>query len=64
MAYKAFRTGFTYREIFEMLWSWDPDTTTWKYKGRNIVLGKWHQIKKEHWANHVEFCGKEEPCPF
>lgn len=45
--YQEFRTGLTFKDVFYMLWSWDSDSSTWKYKRRNTVLGKWHQIKKE-----------------
>lgn len=45
--YAQFRTGLTYRDVYEMLWSPDEDRATWRHKSRGVVLGKWHQIKRE-----------------
>ena len=58
--YKDFRTGFSYYDVFLMYWSADSDPNTWKYKRRSTVLGKWHQIKKELWEQHLNgYCVKE-----
>jgi hypothetical protein len=45
--YGRFRTGFTYHEVYHMMWQ-HPQ------KRRNTILGSWHQLKKELWSRHVE----------
>jgi len=52
ITYKDFRSGFTYREVYVMLMDYSEDNADWKYKRRNTILGKWHQMKKEAWAHH------------
>lgn len=54
--YRNLRTGLTYQQVYEMLWSYNDDPSTWRYKRRHTVLGKWHQLKLELWAEHVEGC--------
>jgi len=58
ITYKRFTTGFKYHEVYLMYWSPDRDSSTWKYKRRNTVLGKWHEIKKDMWNRHID-----EECP-
>lgn len=61
------RTGLTYAEVFELLWSYHEDPDTWRYKRRHTVLGKWHQIKMELWEQHVAACNAqaaEDRVPF
>jgi len=48
-----------YRDVYDMLWSADPDPTTWRHKRRHTVLGLWHQLKKEMWKEHLAACGQE-----
>lgn len=65
LAYQDFRTGLTFQDVKSMFWVNDPDSATWKYKRRNTVLGKWHQIKQELWARHLDGCAKDhEEVPF
>ena len=59
LAYDDMRTGHTYQSIYEMLWSGNEDSSTWVYKRRLTILGKWHQIKLEMWDDHVEMCRRE-----
>jgi hypothetical protein len=47
--WRAFKTGMSYRDVYYMLSSPDPDTSTWHYKRRGTVLGMWHAIKLEMW---------------
>lgn len=57
--YRQFRTGLTYRTVYQMLWSPSDDTRTWRHKGRRQVLGLWHQIKRdlyERYAGEVGSC--------
>lgn len=56
--YKNLRTGHSYQEVYVLLWVPNPDPRTWKYKRRHTVLGKWHQLKMELWAEHVEGCAQ------
>lgn len=56
VSYEAFRTGLTYRDVYWMLWSADPDPSTWRHKGRGSVLGKWRQMKREMYAYYVAAC--------
>ena len=60
LIYKHMRTGFTYSDIYMMLWDEYADRAKWRYKRRGTVLGKWHQIKKEMWSEHVEACAQEK----
>lgn len=53
MTYDEFRTGFTFREIRQMLWSYSDDPKDW-HKGvtRRTVLGKWREIKQQMWFEY------------
>ena len=59
MRYRDLRTGLNYQEVFELLMDYSEDATDWKYKRRNTVLGKWHEMKKEYWEYHTNLGG----CP-
>lgn len=50
--YKKFRTGFTFKEIRQMLWSYSSNPRDWKHITRHTVLGKWHEIKLEMWNQY------------
>lgn len=50
--YRDFRTGYRYRDVFEMLKDYSEDPADWRYKRRHTVLGYWHQIKLEMWEAH------------
>lgn len=54
--YSKFRTGLTYKDIYEMLWSNSPDPRHWRYKRRHTILGKWCQLKQEMWEEHIYCC--------
>ncbi len=56
LTYAEMRTGYTYRDVFQMLWSPSEDSQNWKYKGRHMVLGKWHQLKQDQWRMHLGEC--------
>lgn len=47
LQYGKFRTGFTYHEVYHMMWS-HPQ------KRRNTILGSWHALKKQLWERHIE----------
>ena len=54
LTYARFRTGLTYRQVYHLIFDR-------KHKRRRGVLGYWHQLKREMWAEHNEDC---EPVPF
>ena len=60
LKYRDFRTGLTYSAVRDTYWVADPDSAKWKYKRRNTVLGKWREIKKEMWAEHLYQCADME----
>ena len=39
-----------------MFWRADPNPETWRYKRRNTILGKWLEIKRSMWAQHILDC--------
>ncbi len=56
MTYGELRTGLTYGDVFLMLWSYSEDSSTWRYKGRHIVLGLWMSLKLDMWRAHLSEC--------
>lgn len=56
LTYAELRTGLTYADVYALLWSASDDRRTWRYKRRNTILGKWHEIKQELWAQHLDEC--------
>ncbi len=54
VSYEDFRTGLTYRDVFWMLWSGSDDPRDWRYKRRHAVLGMWHQLKQQLYAEYEE----------
>ena len=52
--YEAFRTGFTFSEVSQMLWSASEDPADWKYKRRNTVLGTWRMMKKQMYDQYLD----------
>lgn len=63
MRYGDFRTGLTYEDIFLMLWRPAGNPSEWIYKRRHTVLGKWNQVKREMWAQHLTECASRVPRP-
>jgi len=62
--YKAFRTGLTFQDVFQMVWSHSDDPKDWP-KGkaggrRHTVLGKWREIKLEMWDRYKNQTGEED----
>ncbi len=61
--YKAFRTGYTYHEVSDMLWhreEWHPAHHT---RRRHSVLGLWKQIKREMWDYYQHMRSSEVELP-
>ena len=54
LAYHDFRTGLTFKDVREMLWT--PGPPPWRQKRRRSVLGFWHQIKQIQWSQHIDEC--------
>jgi hypothetical protein len=55
--YDRFRTGLTYQDVWQMLWSPDPDPKNWRRKSKGVVLSLWRQLKEDMWA---ERCRRED----
>ncbi len=49
MTYRQFKTGLTYRDVYQMLWVHSEDSREWRYKRRATVLGFWHELKLQLW---------------
>lgn len=52
--YATFRTGLTFGDVRRMLWVHSPDPADWRYKRRRTVLGFWHQLKLQLWAQYID----------
>lgn len=52
--YDEFRTGLTFYDVRQMLWSWSDDNRDWPHVSRHTVLGKWRQIKLAMYAEYVD----------
>jgi hypothetical protein len=52
MTYEDFRTGLTFRDVRQMLWVASSDSSKWRHKRRNTVLGHWRAIKLAMWREH------------
>lgn len=65
--YHKFRTGLTYQDVSDMVWSYQDDPATWPKakatKRRPTVLGKWHQIKLEMYQEYLQNT-EEDDLPF
>lgn len=62
LTYSQLRTGFTFEDVYQMFWVGSEDPKDWKYKRRHTVLGKWHEIKLDMWAEHVYLCEESVSC--
>lgn len=60
IAYDEFRTGWTFKEVWMMFWMMNQDSSTWKNKRRNTVLGRWREIKRHMWQEHLHECMLED----
>jgi hypothetical protein len=60
LLYKYFGTGLTYSDVWLMMADHSEDSSEWKYKKRNTVLGKWFQVKQEMWKKHIRECGEQK----
>lgn len=56
LKYDDMRTGLTFADVKAMMFSGDPDPSTWRNRRRNGVLGFWRELKQQQWAMHVGQC--------
>lgn len=54
VGYDEFRTGLTYRDVWEMLRDDSEDPSRWKHKSRGTVLGLWHELKLQMWQQMLD----------
>jgi hypothetical protein len=54
LGYDDFRTGLTYRDVWQMLYDESDDSANWKYKRRGTVLGMWHELKLQMYAQAID----------
>lgn len=62
---KCAACGVTYGKFRTDVWMqfWNDSGTPqdqWPRKSRGIILGRWHEMKKELWAKHVSECAPRE----
>lgn len=43
-----------------MLWVHNDNPATWRYKRRRTVLGFWHQLKLQLWAQYLDAIDGED----
>ena len=60
LEYDDFPSGYSYDEIYEMMWKGDEDPSMWRNKNRHGVLGLWHEMKQTMWQEHVDQCEQME----
>ena len=56
--YDKFRTGLTYRDVWEMMRDDSRDAGRWRYKTRGVVLGMWHELKLQLFYRAMDMEGK------
>jgi hypothetical protein len=60
--YDSFRTGLSYRAVWEMLRNESDDPREWKYKSRGVILGMWHEIKLQLYYQAIDTGMEVEKC--
>jgi hypothetical protein len=53
LSYDNFRTGFNFKDIRQMLWSYSDDPKDWPDVTRRTVLGKWREIKLQMYDQYI-----------
>ena len=51
--YERFTTGYTYREVSDMIWYQDTWHAAHHTRRRHAVLGKWKEIKQEMYDRYL-----------
>jgi len=54
--YDKFSTNLTFKDVRDMMWVNDTDSSRWRHKRRKSVLGYWHELKLAMWREHLEMC--------
>lgn len=62
--YRKFRTGYTYREVSDMVWYQDEWHAAHHTRRRHAVLGKWCEIKREMWDRMQNELLQADEVPF
>lgn len=62
LRYRDMRTGLTFKEVRNMFWVSSEDSEDWQYKRRGSVLGKWNELKKDMWHDHLLLCASVAYC--
>jgi hypothetical protein len=52
--YDKFRSGLTYRDVWEMMRDESEDPRDWKRKSRGVVLWHWHELKMQLYFQMME----------
>jgi len=52
--YQKFRTGLTFKDVRQMLWSYSDDSKDWPQVTRHTVLGKWRELKLAMWEDYKQ----------
>ena len=52
--YDSFRTGLTYRDVWEMLRDDSESSASWRHKRRGTILGMWHELKLQLYFRAVD----------
>lgn len=60
LRYSDMRTGMTYADVFAQFWVCDDDRRKWHPKRRRTILGRWHEIKRDMWAEHIAACEESD----
>lgn len=59
LSYDDFKSGYTFKDARQLMFSASPDPSDWPYKRRHGVLGKLRQLKEAAWADHLAYCEQE-----
>jgi len=51
--YDRFKSGLTYGEVRMMLWSSNPDPSTWQPKSKGVVLRLWAKLKADLYQEYL-----------
>lgn len=63
LSYEDLRTGFSFEDVRDMLWTSDNDSSMWKNKSRGVVLGFWRELKRGIWRDHLALCKAAKEVP-
>lgn len=58
--YRKFRTGYSYREVSDMIFFQDEWHKAHHTRRRHAVLGLWKQLKQEMWDHYQNMKARDE----